>query len=99
MHPQHVKGPPVNQQFPPDAFASKNQLLAAQAFEEEEKKKGRRKKFTPLRTDLVEGNISKLAKLDPPSVIQSTANPTVERGDDKSKGKKPSEFVSKRFTY
>lgn len=77
----------IHQPIPPEAFTSKIQPMQAQAYEDEEKKKGRRKKFTPLRTDLVEGNISKLAKLDPPSVIQSTNNPAAERIEDRSKGK------------
>lgn len=82
MLSQHLK---IHQPIPPEAFSSK---IQAQAYEEEEKKKGRRKKFTPLRTDLVEGNISKHAKLDPPSVIQSTINPAADRIEDKSKSKK-----------
>lgn len=84
MHPQHLK---IQQPIPPEVFSSKLQPLPPQQYEEsEEKKKGRRKKFTPLRTDLPEGNISKLAKLDPPSVIQSASNPA-ERVEDKHKGK------------
>lgn len=83
MHPQHLK---IHQPIPPEVFNSKMQSLPPQQYEEgDEKKKGRRKKFTPLRTDLPEGNISKLAKLDPPSVIQSTPNPA-ERVEDKHKG-------------
>lgn len=67
----------------------KSQPLPAQPFDDsDDKKKGRRKKFTPLRTDLPEGNISKLAKLDPPpSVIQSVMNTSAERVDDKHKCK------------
>lgn len=84
MHPQHPK---IHQPIPPDVYNMKNQPLPSQPFDDsDEKKKGRRKKFTPLRTDLVEGNISKLAKLDPPSVIQSV-NASAERADDKHKGK------------
>jgi remodeling and spacing factor 1 len=85
MHPQHLK---IHQPIPPEAFNSKIQPLPPQQqFDEsEEKKKGRRKKFTPLRTDLPEGNISKLAKLDPPSVIQSAPNSS-DRVEDKNKGK------------
>ena len=86
MHQQLQK---INQPMPPDVYNLKNQLLPSQPFDDtDEKRKGRRKKFTPLRTDLVEGNISKLAKLDPPSVIQSLMNPSTERIDDKHKGKK-----------
>lgn len=81
MHPQHLK---IHQPIPPEAFNSK--IQSSQAYEEDEKKKGRRKKFTPLRTDLVEGNISKLAKLDPPTVIQSPINSSAERSEDKNKG-------------
>lgn len=57
--------------------------------EVEEKKKGRRKKFTPLRTDLPESNVPKVAKLDTPttSVIQSAPTSIPERVEDKSKGK------------
>lgn len=51
--------------------------------EEKEKKGGRRKKFTPLRQDLLEANVSKVAKLDTPSVPQTS----VIVGD-KNKGKK-----------
>lgn len=84
MHPQLMK---MHQPIPPDVFTMKNQPVPTQPFDEsEEKKKGRRKKFTPLRTDLVEGNISKLAKLDQPTVIQSAINPSVDRVDDKHKG-------------
>lgn len=77
----------MHQPIPPDVFSAKNSVLAQQQqFEDiEEKKKGRRKKFTPLRTDLPEGNISKLAKLDPPSVIQPPLHPA-ERVEDKNKG-------------
>ena len=84
MHPHHLK---IHQPIPPDVFNSKIlPLQPQQQFEEtEEKKKGRRKKFTPLRTDLPEGNISKLAKLDNPSVIQSAPYPA-DRVDDKNKG-------------
>lgn len=82
MLPQHLK---IHQPLPPEVFTTKNQ---PQAFDDsDEKKKGRRKKFTPLRTDLPEGNISKLAKLDPPSVIQSAMNPSIDRVEDKTKGK------------
>lgn len=87
MHPQlppHLK---LHQPIPHDAYNPKMQPLPAQQFEDDEKKKGRRKKFTPLRTDLPEGNISKLAKLDPPSVIQSAMNPSIERVEDKTKGR------------
>lgn len=88
MLPQHLK---MHQPIPPDVFNQKmpaHQPLPAQPYdEEEEKKKGRRKKFTPLRGDLPEENISKLAKLDPTSptsVIKTAPNPAA---DDKGKGK------------
>lgn len=76
-----------NQQLPPESYDPKHQQqLSQHQFEEsEEKKKGRRKKFTPLRTDLVEGNLPKQAKLDQPSVIMAT-NPAANRNDDKNKG-------------
>lgn len=84
-HPQHLK---IHPPMPPELCNPKSQPLPSQPFDEsDEKKKGRRKKFTPLRTDLPEGNISKLAKLDPPSVIQSILNPSAERVEDKNKGK------------
>lgn len=85
MHHQQLK---IHQPIPPEVFNSKIlPFTPSQQFEEEEKKKGRRKKFTPLRTDLPEGNISKLAKLDPPSVIQSVLSSPPERIEDKNKGK------------
>lgn len=81
MHPQHMKmHQPLDQPF-------KNQPLPQEYDDSDEKRKGRRKKFTPLRTDLVETNISKVAKLDQPSVIQPPMmNPTIERIEDKHKG-------------
>lgn len=97
MHPQlppHLK---MRQPIPPEAFNQKMPPLPSQPFDEEEKKKGRRKKFTPLRTDLPEGNISKLAKLDPPSVIQSAQHPAMERVEDKTKGRSLNLFI-KMFT-
>ncbi|KAG5674998.1 hypothetical protein PVAND_004939 [Polypedilum vanderplanki] len=66
-------------------------LQSIQTEEVEEKKKGRRKKYTPLRTDLPE---SKVAKLDTPvsSVIHSTLNLTAS-ADDKTKGITPQQRV------
>lgn len=102
MHPQHLKmHQPIPPDVFSGKNPLSSQLHALlgpqhppmtpqqqQQFDEDEKKKGRRKKFTPLRTDLIEGNISKLAKLDQPSVIQSAMNPSgIDRGEDKSKGK------------
>lgn len=75
-----LKSPPIAPQLPPQSINE----------EGEEKKKGRRKKYTPLRTDLVDSNASKVAKLETPttsSVIHSTLNLSTERPDDKSKGK------------
>lgn len=95
MLPQHPK---IHQPMPPEVFNLKSQPLPSQPYEDsDEKKKGRRKKFTPLRTDLVEGNTSKLAKLDPPSVIQSAMNTPAERVDDKSKGKTVQRDIPTRF--
>lgn len=99
-----------NQQVPPEAYTSKNQQLPPEMYdpkhqsqlsqqqleESEEKKRGRRKKFTPLRTDLVEGNLPKQAKFDQPSVIMPT-NPAVSRGEDKSKGKVETFYHLKNF--
>jgi hypothetical protein len=77
--PPHIQHqPPPMQQAIPQAVP-----------EEKEKKVGRRKKFTPLRQDLPEANVPKVAKLDTPlttaptSVIHNV--PTIV--DDKSKGK------------
>jgi len=78
-----LKSPPIAPQQPP-------QQPNEGANEGEEKKKGRRKKYTPLRTDLIDSNASKVAKLETPttsSVIHSTLNLSTERPDDKSKGK------------
>lgn len=94
---QHIPTEAYNlktQQVLPESFISKNQQLPSETFdpkhqqqfeESEEKKKGRRKKFTPLRTDLIDGNLPKQAKFDQPSVIMPT-NPAA-RNEDKSKGK------------
>ena len=84
--PPHMK---MHQPIPPDVFRDlKSQVLPPQLYDEsDDKKKGRRKKFTPARTDEVVGNISKVPKLDSPSVIQTTMNPSVDRLDDKNKGK------------
>lgn len=87
MHQQQMK---MHHSMPPDAYNPKNQPLPAQPYDDDEKKKaGRRKKFTPLRTDLPEGNISKQPKLDQPSVIQPPImNPGLDRLEEKSKGRK-----------
>ncbi|XP_070497123.1 fap1 adhesin-like isoform X2 [Chironomus tepperi] len=77
---------------PPEGFPHKSPPIAPQlptqlpTEEVEEKKKGRRKKYTPLRTDLVDSNASKVAKLETPttsSVIHSTLNLSTERPDEK----------------
>lgn len=91
--PPHLRFP----QPPADSFIHKPpsaiphlQPQQPAGEEVEEKKKGRRKKYTPLRTDLHESNVPKVAKLDTPttsSVIHSTLNLSSERPpDDKGKG-------------
>ncbi|KAL7043781.1 hypothetical protein ACKWTF_001660 [Chironomus riparius] len=90
---QHLRFP----HQPPEGFSLKSPPIAPQHNastneEGEEKKKGRRKKYTPLRTDLIDSNASKVAKLETPttsSVIHSTLNLSTERPDDKSKASLP----------
>lgn len=110
--PRHEMTPHLLQQQlrfphqpPPERFMHKvshmppqMQQLHQPPIEEEEKVKkvGRRKKFTPLRQDLPEANVSKVAKLDhvptttiaASSVIHSTLNlsATDRNSDEKSKG-------------
>lgn len=110
--PRHEMTPHLLQQQlrfphqpPPESFMHKASLMPPQmqplhqlpAEEEEKVKKvGRRKKFTPLRQDLPEVNVSKVAKLDHvpstsvpnTSVIHSTLNLSASdrNSDEKSKG-------------
>lgn len=89
------KAPPTL--LPPQIHHQQQQLPQSPEDEEKVKKGGRRKKFTPLRQDLPEANVSKVAKLDanPPvtaaSVIHSTLNlsAATDRApvEDKNKGK------------
>lgn len=91
-HPHNIPQPPPPLKYTdpkiPLEFQQKvpmpQNLIMQSTEENEEKKKGRRKKFTPLRTDLPHSNSALGNKIDPPVASQpSTTNPRLE---DKSKG-------------